>query len=182
MLETALCLPGFVQKRNVVVYELSQLMINNADWEIPVRQLTDGMTKRRSALVFFTCIDYYHFMIKKVKFVGIPVKDQGAALKFYTEKLGFKVMIDAPMGAGLRWIELEIPGADTSLVLFTPQGHEDRVGTFQNMAFTSDDVQKTYEELKAKGVTFIVEPKKEDWGTQCQFVDPDGNTFLISSE
>lgn len=121
-------------------------------------------------------------MITKVKFVGIPVKDQDASLKFYTDKLGFKLLHDEPMGNEKRWIEIEIPDAETKIVLFTPDGHEDRVGTFQNMAFTTNDVQKTYEELKSRGVTFTVEPKTEPWGTQCQFTDPDGNTFLISSE
>ena len=53
-------------------------------------------------------------MIKGVKHVTIAVKDQDRALKFYTEKLGFKLLVDASMGEGMqRWIELEIPGAQT---------------------------------------------------------------------
>ena len=59
-------------------------------------------------------------MIRGIKIAGIPVRDQDAALKFYTEKLGFKVATDQPMGDGQRWIELMIPGADTRLALFTP--------------------------------------------------------------
>ena len=39
-------------------------------------------------------------MITHVKLVGIPVKDQERALAFYTEKLGFKVATDQPMGPG----------------------------------------------------------------------------------
>ncbi len=35
-------------------------------------------------------------MIRGIKFAGIPVRDQDAALKFYTEKLGFKVVTDQP--------------------------------------------------------------------------------------
>jgi len=105
-------------------------------------------------------VAYAHYisMINKVKFVGITVSDQDKALAFYTEKLGFKKITDQPMGKQ-RWIELEIPGAETSIVLFTPEGFENRIGTFQNIAFTTDDVEKTYQELKAKGVTFTVEPK-----------------------
>jgi catechol 2,3-dioxygenase-like lactoylglutathione lyase family enzyme len=120
-------------------------------------------------------------MIKGIKFATIPVRDQKKALKFYTQKLGFELKTDEPFGPGLRWIELEIPGAETEIVLFTPQGHESRIGSFSGIAFTCNDVQNTYEELKARGVEFKVPPKKEAWGTQCQFVDPDGNQFLISS-
>src|SRR5437660_716727 len=45
-------------------------------------------------------------MIKGIKFVNIPIKDQERALAFYTERLGFTVATDQPMGpAGQRWIE-----------------------------------------------------------------------------
>ena len=37
-------------------------------------------------------------MITHVKFVGIPVRDQQRALEFYTEKLGFAIATDQPMG------------------------------------------------------------------------------------
>jgi predicted enzyme related to lactoylglutathione lyase len=121
-------------------------------------------------------------MINKVKFVGIPVKDQERALAFYTEKLGFKVATDQPMGDGQRWIELRIGGAETRVVLFTPQGHEDRVGTFFNGSLEADNVQKTYEELKAKGVEFTQEPKTEPWGTSALFKDSEGNQFVLSSK
>jgi len=121
-------------------------------------------------------------MINKVKFVGIPVKDQERALAFYTEKLGFKVATDQPMGGGKRWIELRIGGAETRVVLFTPEGHEDRVGTFFNGSLEADSVQKTYEELKAKGVEFTQEPKTEPWGTSALFKDSEGNQFVLSSK
>ena len=39
-------------------------------------------------------------MIRGVKIVSIPVKNQDVALKFYTEKLGFKVATDQEMGRG----------------------------------------------------------------------------------
>jgi len=51
--------------------------------------------------------------------VRIPVKDQDAALKFWTEKVGLKVATDQEMGPGQRWIELSVPGAETGLALFT---------------------------------------------------------------
>src|SRR5690242_468196 len=74
-------------------------------------------------------------MIKRLKFVSIPNRDQERALAFWTEKMGFKVSTDQPMGEGKRWIELSIPGAETGIVLFTPEGQEDRIGSFFNGSF-----------------------------------------------
>ena len=120
-------------------------------------------------------------MIKAVKFISIPTRDQDRALDFYTRALGFRVATDQPFGEQ-RWIELSIPGAETKVVLFTPPGHEERIGGFMNMAWVADDVQKTYDELVAKGVEFAQPPKTEHWGTSAIFKDPDGNTFVLSSK
>jgi predicted enzyme related to lactoylglutathione lyase len=121
-------------------------------------------------------------MIRGVKIVSIPVRNQDVALKFYTEKLGFKVATDQEMApGGQRWIELMISGSDTKLALFTPDGHENRIGGFQAMTFWTDDVFATAEQMKKKGVELTAEPKKEVWGTMAKFRDPDGNEFVFSS-
>lgn len=119
-------------------------------------------------------------MITHLKFVGIPVSDQDRAVKFWTEKMGFKVTTDQPLGAQ-RWIELSIKNGATGIVLFTPEGHEDRVGTFFNGAFACDDVEATHRQLSAKGVEFVKPPKKEHWGTSAIFKDSEGNQFVLSS-
>lgn len=121
-------------------------------------------------------------MIKGIKFTSVPCKDQDRALAFYTEALGFAVATDQPFGGGQRWIELRIPGAETKLVLFTPPGHESRVGEFMAMSFWTDDVQRTYEELRAKGVDFVQPPKTEPWGTSAIFKDSEGNQFVLGSK
>ncbi|HEX6747425.1 MAG TPA: VOC family protein [Longimicrobium sp.] len=120
-------------------------------------------------------------MIKAVKFVSIPTRDQDRALAFYTDKLGFRVVTDQPFGEQ-RWIELRIPGAETGLVLFTPPGQEERIGGFMNMSFIADDVQKTYEEMVARGVEFTQPPKTEHWGTSAIFKDADGNMFVLGTK
>ncbi len=119
-------------------------------------------------------------MITQLKFVGIPTRDQDRALAFYTEKLGFKVATDQPMGPQ-RWIELRIANSATRVVLFTPDGHESRIGTFFNGSFACDDVEATYRQLSARGVEFEAPPTAQPWGTFAKFRDPDGNTFVLSS-
>jgi catechol 2,3-dioxygenase-like lactoylglutathione lyase family enzyme len=120
-------------------------------------------------------------MIKAMKFVGIPVRDQQRALEFYTEKLGFRVITDQPFNDEQRWIELGVGRSGTGVTLFTPPGHEDRIGTFTGISFLADDVKATCRELAAKGVVFVKEAKEEEWGTSAVFADPDGNQFVLGS-
>ncbi len=121
-------------------------------------------------------------MIKAVKFVSIPVRDQDQAVSFYTEKLGFQILTDQPFDDKQRWIELRIPGSETKVVLFTPPGHEDRIGSFCNVTFMTDDIDRTYQELKDRGVEFAAPPTKQLWGQFAKFRDVDGNQFVLSTK
>ena len=120
-------------------------------------------------------------MIRGIKLVSIPVSNQDVSLKFYTEQIGFKVATDQAFTPAQRWIELSIPGSDTHLSLFTPDGYEARIGGFQAVTFWCDDVFATAALLKSKGVELAEEPKKQIWGTMAKFKDPDGNEFVFSS-
>jgi catechol 2,3-dioxygenase-like lactoylglutathione lyase family enzyme len=120
-------------------------------------------------------------MIKRIKFLGIPVRDQDRALRFYTEKLGFRILTDQPFSDTQRWIELSIPGAETGIVLFTPEGQEDRIGTFINSSWEVDNVEKTFVELQAKGVEFNGSPEKQPWGSFVRLRDSEGNQIILSS-
>jgi predicted enzyme related to lactoylglutathione lyase len=120
-------------------------------------------------------------MITQVKFVGIPTTDQNRALKFYTEKLGFEVSTDQVFNEKQRWIELRVANSATRVVLFTPEGHESRIGTFFNGAFACDDVTATHRQLSGRGVEFVSGPEKQPWGEFAVFKDPDGNQFVLSS-
>lgn len=117
-------------------------------------------------------------MITHVKFVSIPTRNQDAALAFYTEKLGFKLVTDQPHDEKQRWIELRIGSSDTRFVLFTMD--ESRIGSFFNW-LACDNVEKTYQELTQRGVKFQGPPQQQPWGTFALFEDIDGNQFGLSS-
>lgn len=63
-----------------------------------------------------------------------------------------------------------------------PEEHRNRIGTFTGISFVADDVMATSKELKQKGVTFVQEPQKADWGTAAVIADPDGNQFVLGSD
>jgi catechol 2,3-dioxygenase-like lactoylglutathione lyase family enzyme len=121
-------------------------------------------------------------MSLRVQLVSVPVSDQDRALAFYRDKLDCKVVDDTPFGDKQRWIQLHSPGGGADLVLFTPPGHEDRIGTLAPIAFTSDDVQASYKMLSSRGVEFVEPPSEQpDGGLQALFKDPDGNLFVLHS-
>ncbi|MCI0355447.1 MAG: VOC family protein [Acidobacteria bacterium] len=117
-------------------------------------------------------------MLKRIKFTTIPVQDQGRALEFYTNKLGLKVFTDQPMGNS-RWIELQVPGGETMLVLFQQLNHQP--GETPAAVFIADNVEATYEQLKAKGVEFTQPPKKERWGEHAILKDSEGNLIVFGT-
>jgi predicted enzyme related to lactoylglutathione lyase len=95
--------------------------------------------------------------------------------------LGFRVFTDQQFSETQRWIELAIPGAETGIVLFTPAGHEERIGTFVNTSWEVDNVEKTYAELQGKGVEFVGPPEKQPWGTFVILKDSEGNQIVLSA-
>ncbi|PSL50342.1 catechol 2,3-dioxygenase-like lactoylglutathione lyase family enzyme [Chitinophaga niastensis] len=132
-------------------------------------------------------------MISKMTHVSIYVLNQDSAYDFYTNKLGFKVIKDVPMGNDDRWITVcppEQPGFEIILSpvnrgLFSPEAVKAlkeliEKGTFGVGLFTCNDIFATYEELKAKGVEFTKAPKKEFYGTEAIFKDDSGNWFSLA--
>lgn len=120
-------------------------------------------------------------MITNIKFVSVPTRDQDKSLEFWTEKVGFDILTDQPMGPDQRWIELGVGSSETRLVLFTMDGHEDRIGAAFNGALACDDVEATYRQLKERGVKFKMPPTKQPWGEYAIMTDVDGNEFVLSS-
>lgn len=121
-------------------------------------------------------------MFKYVKFAELPVDDHDRALSFYTRKVGLKVIQDAPYQDGWRWIELEIPEAQTRLML-TKRKHADETGA-PRLILIAENANEAYQELSRKGVTFTQEPTQAPWDpgeTFAQFLDSEGNGIVISS-
>ncbi len=118
-------------------------------------------------------------MFNKIGLVSIPVKDQQAAKVFYTEVLGFKVVVDLPFGPdpGTRWLMLEYPGMSTRLVLVTwfPQMPP---GSLQGLVLHTTDLAGAHAELTRRGLK-ISPINRQPYGQEATFSDPDGNGWVL---
>jgi catechol 2,3-dioxygenase-like lactoylglutathione lyase family enzyme len=132
-------------------------------------------------------------MISKMTHVSVYVLNQDSAFDFYTNRLGFKVVRDVPMGNGDRWITVCPPDQPDFEIILSPVSRglyeEETVAALKGLVekgifgvglFTCNDIFATYEELKAKGVVFTKAPKKEFYGTEAIFKDDSGNWFSLA--
>ena len=117
-------------------------------------------------------------------FVIIYVRDQERSLRFYVDQLGFRVAVDHRFDNGQRWIEVSPPDGSANLGLAVPPPDEDPAKLIQTQSliwFITEDVNRKYEEWKARGVQFEYPPAVPAWGgIHTRFVDPDGNQFGLA--
>lgn len=133
-------------------------------------------------------------MIQRMSFGSIFVRDQDVAIDFYVNKLGFELTRDQTLPHGFRWVTVRPKGqTELELILFKPtagkQLTEDDVarinelmgkGAFGAGVFETADCQRTYDELKERGVEFASPPKEQFYGVEAVLKDPFGNWFSLT--
>jgi catechol 2,3-dioxygenase-like lactoylglutathione lyase family enzyme len=127
----------------------------------------------------------------RIGLTSIFVDDQDQAERFYTEVLGFKVKASAPYGPEERWlsvvspeepdgVELVLHLADELARVFQAASRE--VGR-PVLSLRSDDCAAEAERLKAKGVVFVEEPYRRDYGgIDAVFADTCGNLLNLHQD
>ncbi len=124
------------------------------------------------------------------------VDDQDEALAFYTDKVGLEVRQDitVPEMGNFRWLSVGPPGQDdVAIVLMAipgpPAFDEATVAAIREVMsrgvaggifLETDDCQKAYEEMSARGVEFVESPQKQLYGIDAGFRDPFGNHLRLT--
>jgi catechol 2,3-dioxygenase-like lactoylglutathione lyase family enzyme len=135
-------------------------------------------------------------MLKQLTNVQVWVDDQDEALAFYTEKLGLELREDVtvPEMGNFRWLSVGVPGqpdiAITLMAVPGPPVFDDETreqiksllakGASGGLFFATDDVQRSYQELKSRGVEFQQEPTEQPYGIDAGFRDPSGNSMRMA--
>ncbi|HEY4332726.1 MAG TPA: VOC family protein [Ilumatobacteraceae bacterium] len=121
----------------------------------------------------------------------IPVHDPEVALGFYRDALGLEVRNDVTAGE-FRWITVGAPGQNVDIVLSQPHGGRSQTegdallalvtkGSLQAAIFRADDLDATFEKVRASGAEVLQEPVSQPWGARdCAFRDPSGNLVRIA--
>ena len=116
--------------------------------------------------------------------VTFLVRDYDEAIAFFTEKLGFELAEDSPLGEGKRWVVVAPPGsAGTKLLLakaVTPEQIArigDQAGGRVFLFLHTDDFLRDYEAMRSRGVRFLEAPRQEAYGTVAVFEDLYGNKW-----
>lgn len=130
-------------------------------------------------------------MITNVSLVTLYVTDQDEAKKFYIDKLGFVERTDVTLGDGFRWVTVGHPSQpelDVTLMVPGPPLDEDMAdavrralakGSMGGVGLQTDDCQKTYKELTAKGVDFVQTPAERPYGVEAILRDNSGNWCVL---
>ena len=118
-------------------------------------------------------------MISRMRFASITVTDIDEAKDFYVNKLGFRVLVEMPLPGENQFVMVAPAGGGSSLVFSMPMPGQEHTAV-SGIAFETDDVRLTYDELIAKGVSFPKPPADTAWGgVEAVFADPFGNTFML---
>jgi predicted enzyme related to lactoylglutathione lyase len=131
-------------------------------------------------------------MTISLRFTNVTVNDVDEAIGFYRDALGLQVHNDVKSGE-YRWVTL---GTDAQpglgIVISEPHAGRSQAdgdalqellvkGSLPLMVFSSDDVDATFEKVRAWGAEVLQEPIDQAWGPRdCAFRDPSGNTIRIS--
>jgi catechol 2,3-dioxygenase-like lactoylglutathione lyase family enzyme len=122
----------------------------------------------------------------------IFVLDQDEALDFYVDKLGLELNTDQDLGF-MRWLTVNVPGDPGRQILLEkpgPPAMDDATAAQVRelvtkgamggwLCISTDNAQKTFEELKAKGVEITDEPTQKPYGIDFGLRDPFGNAIRI---
>jgi catechol 2,3-dioxygenase-like lactoylglutathione lyase family enzyme len=126
----------------------------------------------------------------RINLTSVFVDDQGKALAFYTEVLGFQKHRDIPLGED-SWLTVVSPDAPDGPELLLEPARHPAVTPFRDALvadgipsaqFAVDDVHAEYDRLVGLGVTFTQPPLDIGPAVLAVFDDTCGNLIQIITE
>ena len=125
-------------------------------------------------------------MINKIGKITLYVNNQEESKELWTNKMGFVVKLEQPMGPNMKWLEVG-PSAEefTSFVLYEKQlmksQNPEANVSHPNIILSTSDIQSTYDEMKAKDIK-VEELMIMPYGKMFVFKDQDNNDYLVRED
>jgi predicted enzyme related to lactoylglutathione lyase len=123
----------------------------------------------------------------RIKLTSIFVDDQGKALRFYTDVLGFQKKREIPVGA-YKWLTVVSADGHADVELSLEPNANPAAKTFQEAmfaqriplaAFEVSDLKAEYARLKSRGVVFTTEPTRSGPVAIAVLSDTCGNLIQL---
>jgi len=105
--------------------------------------------------------------MKSIEIIMLPVKDQQKAKEFYLS-LGFQVVVEAPGAHGDTWIQMGLPGGETTISL----------AGFQAILCETSDIEAEVKAIAARGIA-VGKIDDTPWGKFAWLKDADGNSLCL---
>ena len=121
-------------------------------------------------------------MTRRLATVSLLVREYDEAIAWFTQKLGFRLLHDTPVGPGKRWVVVG-PEQGAALLLARAEGSDQtfavgrQAGGRVLMFLETDDFHRDHERMTANGVQFREAPRVEPYGTVAVFLDLCGNPW-----
>jgi len=124
-------------------------------------------------------------MKQSIVHIALVVRDYDEAIQFYTKVLHFELVEDTYQPEqDKRWVVVAPPGSSGTTILLarasTPEQEAfigNQTGGRVFLFLNSDDFWRDYNEMVAKDVEFVRQPKEESYGTVAVFKDLYGNLW-----
>ena len=119
--------------------------------------------------------------ISKVGRVCVTVADTDRALDFYAGTLGFEKVVDLPLGPDMRWVEVSVSGAETTIALAPPPQGRQAGESETGICLDTSDVDGAHAALKEAGADVDDEVSRYGGPVPPMFWlrDPDGNSLIV---
>jgi catechol 2,3-dioxygenase-like lactoylglutathione lyase family enzyme len=114
---------------------------------------------------------------------AVVVRDYDEAIAFYCGKLGFELRADKRLTPAKRWVVAAPPGSGSGILLARADGDRqlaavgNQTGGRVFLFLATDNLARDYETFRSRGVTFVREPRVEDYGSVAVFEDLYGNLW-----
>jgi catechol 2,3-dioxygenase-like lactoylglutathione lyase family enzyme len=117
--------------------------------------------------------------------IALVVRDYDEAIRFYIDKLDFQLIEDTYLAdQDKRWVVVAPRGENSARLLLARAVGAEQVSRIGNqtggrvsMFLYTDDFWRDYHSYRAKGVSFVREPKEEPYATVAVFSDLYGNLW-----
>ncbi|MGG4044915.1 VOC family protein [Paenibacillus favisporus] len=124
-------------------------------------------------------------MIQSIVHIALVVKDYDEAIDFYTKKLHFTLVEDTYQPEqDKRWVVVAPPGSAGTTILLARASKPEQEAFIGNQSggrvflfLNTDDFWRDYNDMTAKEIEFVREPKEQSYGMVAVFKDLYGNLW-----